>query len=96
MSSKSLPVRFDFNKDTQSVLIKAQSPDVGTAQELLNCQVEGENMEIAFNFSYLGDGLSSFNSESIVFEAQNPLRPGVFQNDSDGNFRYMVMPVRVM
>ena len=41
------------------------------------------------------DGLVNIDSEEVVFEANNPLKPGVLKAISDDNFFYLSMPVKL-
>ncbi len=54
-----LSVKLDLNMASQTVQLSAASQDVGSAQETLPCEIEGEDVEIAFNYAYVLEGLSS-------------------------------------
>ncbi len=58
-------------------------------------QVEGESCEIAFNSSYVGEGLNSTPSESVALELQGSMKPGIFKDTGSGDYLYLVMPVRL-
>ena len=95
LGSTSSPVRFDLNNASQTVQISAASQDVGSAQETLACQGEGENVEIAFNYAYVLDGLGSVNTDDVFLEVQSGMKPGIFKAGEGENFLYLVMPVRI-
>ena len=69
--------------------------DVGSAQETLSCEGEGEDVEIAFNYAYVLDGLSSVSTDNVFLEVQSSMKPGIFKADEGENFLYLVMPVRI-
>ena len=94
LGSSVSPVKFDINVASQTVQLSAASQDVGSAQETLPCEVEGEDIEIAFNFNYVLDGLSSVNSEKVFLETVSGLKPGIFRAEEE-NYLYLVMPVRI-
>lgn len=94
LGSSVSPVKFDINVASQTVQLSAASQDVGSAQETLPCEVEGEDIEIAFNFNYVLDGLSSINSEKVFLETVSGLKPGIFRTEEE-NYLYLVMPVRI-
>jgi DNA polymerase-3 subunit beta len=52
-------------------------------------------MVIAFNTRYLTDGVAAMQSESLVLETINPLKPGLLTAADDDSFRYLLMPVRL-
>lgn len=95
LGQSSSPVKFDLNIDSQTTLLSAVAQDVGSAQETLTCEGEGEDVEIAFNSAYVLEGLSSVETDQVFLEVQSPLKPGIFRADKEENFLYLVMPVRI-
>lgn len=65
--------------ESQTVQLSAAAQDVGSAQETLACQGEGENVEIAFNYAYVLDGLGSVNTDDVFLEVQSGMKPGIFK-----------------
>lgn len=95
LSNKTAPVRFDVNKASQTVQISTASQDVGEAHETLGAKIQGEDEEIAFNFGYVIDGLSSIETESVQLELQGSMKPGILRATEQENFLYLIMPVRL-
>lgn len=95
LGQTSSPVRFDINMASRTVQLSAVAQDVGSAQETLSCSGEGEDVEIAFNYAYVLDGLSSVNTDNVFLEVQSSMKPGIFKADEGENFLYLVMPVRI-
>ncbi len=95
LGSSTSPVKLDLNVASQTVQISAASQDVGSAQETLPCEIEGEDVEIAFNYSYVLEGLSSVAGDKVYLEVQSSLKPGIFRAVAPENYLYLVMPVRV-
>ena len=88
-------MRFDLNAASQTTQLTAASQDVGSAQEILACTIEGEDVEIAFNYAYVLDGLGSIATDEVYLEVQSSLKPGIFRALEPENFLYLVMPVRI-
>lgn len=95
LDSVSSPIRFDFNIETQTIQLSSTAQDVGSVQETLPCELEGEDTEIAFNFSYVLDGLASSSTDFIAIEIQNSMKPGILKNTEGEDFLYLIMPVRL-
>lgn len=95
LGSSTSPVRFDLNGASQTIQISAASQDVGSAQETLACEVEGEDVEIAFNYSYVLEGLAAVSGDEVYLEAQSSVKPGIFRALPPENYLYLVMPVRI-
>lgn len=94
------------NKTTHQVRLKINGSELhisaedldfsNEAHERLNCQFEGEDMEIGFNAKFLVEMLSNLSCEEVVLEMSSPNRaglllPAVKQDDED--VLMLVMPV---
>lgn len=95
ISSLSSPVKFDINEAAGNTVINTVSQDVGSAEVVLSCEVEGESTQIAFNHQYVLDGLASVSSRQVYLETQSSLKPGIFKSAGEEKFLYLVMPVRI-
>lgn len=95
LGSVASPVRFDIDMASKTAQLSSTAQDVGSAQETLACEGEGENAEIAFNYAYVLDGLAAVTTERVFLEVQSSLKPGIFKADEPENFLYLVMPVRI-
>lgn len=89
------PIKISANVDSQTLQLSAVAQDVGSAMETIPAEITGNDVEIAFNSSYVIEGLNSTKSETIALEIQNSMKPGIFKNDKDFNYTYLVMPVRL-
>jgi len=87
-------VRMSVNVDTQTIQLTT-TQDVGSTQEIVKAQIEGEDVEIGFNSHYVSEGLASMDSPEVSFEIQGALKPGIFKSVGDENYLYLVMPVRL-
>ena len=96
LGSSDAPVRFDLNAASQTVQLSAAAQDVGSAQETIGCEIEGEDTEIAFNYSFVLSGLAAVATEKTYLEVQSSLKPGIFRADEPENYLYLVMPVRIV
>ena len=95
LGSSDAPVKLDLNVASQTVQLSAATQDVGSAQEMLSCEIEGEDAEIAFNYSFVLAGLSSVEGNEVYLEVQSSLKPGIFRSVGAESYLYLVMPVRI-
>jgi len=64
--------------EPNQLIISAQDIDFSiSAYEKLNCQYDGEEMEIGFKSVFLTEILMNINSQSVVFELSDPSRAGL-------------------
>jgi DNA polymerase-3 subunit beta len=78
---------------TGKITLSATQSDLGKNQSNINCKVEGDDIKIAFSAKLLSDVLNHIDTEDIVFECSEAVRPGVFKIKKDENFVHLVMPM---
>lgn len=75
--------------------LSVTSQEVGEASESVDGDFTGENMVIAFNPTYLIDGIEAVADDEVYLETAEPSRPATIRAASGDDFRYLLMPVRV-
>ena len=95
MAQHNTPLRLSVHSEDQTLSLSATTQDVGDASEDLMAKVEGPDVEIAFNHTFLMDGLTSITSEETLIEIVSPLKPGVFRPVEGEEYLYLLMPVRL-
>jgi DNA polymerase-3 subunit beta len=108
VADRGAQVRMEFSSDT--LRLSAGADDVGRAEEDVPVEFAGEPLTIAFNPTYLTDGLGSLHSDRVSFGFTTPSRPAVLrpagaddaQPTDSGPFPavstdyvYLLMPVRL-
>lgn len=88
-----IPVRLNLHEGGVELSVVRQ--DVGEETEHVEGQYSGEEMTIAFNTRYLTDGIGAVDTEDVVLEVMDPLKPGLLHGTADQEFRYLLMPVRL-
>lgn len=95
MAHDYMQIKMVISPDSQSIEISSNSADIGRVKEMVDAQVEGEELVIGFNYQYIMDGLTSIDSDEVIFEANAPLKPGVIKSVGEDSFFYLSMPVRL-
>lgn len=96
VAERNTPVRLTFGGG--EVGLRAGAGDEAQAQESVECSIEGDDIEIAFNPAYLLDGLSAIGAASAQFAFTQSTRPAVITAAGDSatdDYRYLLMPVRL-
>ncbi len=78
-----------------SVVLKSNNPDLGSGEEEIPCEYEGDKLTIGFNGIYLFDACSSFDSEKIKLELSDANSPGVITDPENQNVKAVIMPMRI-
>ena len=87
------PVRLAMRQG--GVDLSVQSQDVGDAAESVDGDYSGEDLVIAFNPSYLIDGVEAVAGDEVIVETADASRAATVRGAEDDAFRYLLMPVRV-
>jgi DNA polymerase-3 subunit beta len=97
VASRTSPIRLSFSAD--GVGLEAGGVDEAEAQESIPGEFEGEPLTIAFNATYLLDGLGSLDSDEAQLAFTGPTKPAVLTGksgaDGGSDHRYLLMPVRL-
>lgn len=79
----------------KTVEIRTQSIDTGDIEDNVDADYQGEELTIAFNPSFLIDGIEAVIGDEVVLEMSDAVRPAMVHGVEDVRFRYLLMPVRV-
>lgn len=85
------PLRITFSED--GIDIRCQTP-LGRVSDQLEAEVEGEKVEIGFNYRYLLDALRNSGCDRVVLELSGPLSPVKILPAEGDDFLFLVLPVR--
>lgn len=82
--------------ENNEMTITSSSPDVGTGREVISCETEGEQLNVAFNSRYILDILKNLDAEEAVFSMNTSLSPVCVTAEEEADYIYIVTPVRVV
>lgn len=92
MAERHTPVRLSFTQD--GVLVEAGNADVGRAAELVDCKLDGDDIQIAFQPVYLLDGIQAVGGTAKL-EMESSTKPAMITGTGDAGLRYLVVPIRL-
>lgn len=106
VADRGAQVRMEFSPG--SLRLSAGADGVGLAEEDLEVDFAGDPLTIAFNPTYLTDGLGSLHSDRVTFGFTTPSKPAVLRPAAeespaglgpfpalDTDYVYLLMPVRL-
>ncbi len=85
-----------FNINGNVMTLTSSNPASGTGREIVNCESEGDNLNVAFNSQYVMDILKNMESEEVIFSLNTSLSPVCVKALGDDSYTYIVTPVRVV
>jgi DNA polymerase-3 subunit beta len=83
----------DIDSKEDKISLSATQADLGKNESHFPCKVEGEDLKIAFSSRLLTDILNHVDSDELIFECSEAVRPGVFKIKDDDSFIHLVMPM---
>ncbi|MBF0807365.1 DNA polymerase III subunit beta [Rothia nasimurium] len=100
VAERNTPVRLAFSQG--QVTLDAGTGEDAQATEVLQAHLHGEDITVAFNPSYLSEGLHTFAANKFVrFSFTDPRKPVVlseqddWQAEDEKNYHYLLMPIRL-
>jgi len=84
-----------FSAEPETVVITAESPDVGTAHEEVTATLEGEPISLAFNAQYLLDFLNVVTADEVEIKVSGETNPVLMQPLGESDHQYVLMPMQV-
>lgn len=93
-SGKINEVKILVNQEGKNLEISAKDPNIGESQSSIPAKIEGEQMEVSFNYKFLIDGLANIKSSEIIFEMSKEDGPCVLKPVGDASYIYVVMPIK--
>ncbi|HLA67690.1 MAG TPA: DNA polymerase III subunit beta [Acidimicrobiia bacterium] len=88
-----IPIRMTLQKGGIDLSVTRQ--DVGGETEHVDAEYSGEEMTIAFNSRYLNDGVGAIDTDGVILDIMDPLKPGVLRGVGNDDYLYLLMPVRL-
>jgi DNA polymerase-3 subunit beta len=93
VAERNTALRLSFSRD--QVLVQAGGGDIGRGAEVLDADLDGEDIQIAFQSQWLLDGLAGVETERVRVNMDSPTRPALITGEGDdSDFRYLVMSLR--
>lgn len=86
-------IKLDIKGDT---IIITSNSQLGKVREEVSVELQGDDIEIAFNSRYLIDVLKNLEDETIYMEMTSSVSPCVIRSEQSNNYKYLVLPVRII
>ena len=80
---------------TGAVVLSATTNEVGDSKAEMPADVEGSEIQIAFNARYVLDALGVIGEDQVELLFDGPLSPGLIRPPGKEHYLYVIMPVRV-
>jgi DNA polymerase-3 subunit beta len=90
--NKKSPVKLEIKDD--SVVITSNT-EMGKSYDEISCDVDGSQLDIAFNPRYLIEALRAVDDERIVLKLTTALSPCIIRGVDKDEYKYLILPLRL-
>ncbi len=84
-----------FSLSTNKLSIQAHNPEKEEAEEEIEIQYTGDDIEIGFNVNYLLEALAAIEDENVQISMVDSSSSCLLQQPKNGNCKYVIMPMRL-
>jgi DNA polymerase-3 subunit beta len=89
-------IKLTINPTQKKITIEAQDPSLGKSQNTIPIKtIKGTTLEISFNYRFILDALNSIRGEEVIIGLNKENNPGLFKDDKDNSFVYVLMPIKI-
>ena len=84
-----------IKNDDKNLEILSQDLELGENSSILEAKIDGEPVEISFNYKFILDGVSRVKTKNVILELQGASGAGVIKAEEGTDYIYVVMPIKI-
>ncbi len=93
-SGKVNEVKISVDAEKKEVEIFAKNADIGENKSVVPAKIEGDSIQVSFNYKFLVDGLLNIKSSEVIFNISKEEGPCILRPVGDISYLYVVMPIK--
>lgn len=93
-SGKSSEIKLISEQKKELLGIFSENVDIGESKSFVSAQVQGEETNTSFNYRFLSEGLSQIKTKEVIFELNGQEGPGLIRPQNEGDYIYVIMPIK--
>ena len=84
-----------IKNDDKNLEILSQDLELGENSSILEAKIDGEPVEISFNYKFILDWVSRVKTKNVILELQVASGAGVIKAEEGTYYIYVVMPIKI-
>jgi DNA polymerase-3 subunit beta len=76
------------------MILNSTNPDVGEANDEIDVQYKGKEVEFAYNVNFLIDAIDVIDAKEIVFEIGGAKKPALVKSSTGSDYYCIIMPLK--
>lgn len=96
-ASRNNEINLIFSPKKNEIEIRCENPEIGSYQAKIKGEIEGEKIEIFFNYRFLLDGILNIKDPEIFLgcsKEKDEYGPALLKGVKDKSYLYVVMPIQ--
>jgi len=94
-SSRINDLKLKIDPEDDKLKLEAEESGLGQGRSELKGKIEGEPLEISFNYRYLLDGLNNISSNEVFMGFNDDNSPSLIKSPEDSSYLYILMPIKI-
>jgi DNA polymerase-3 subunit beta len=86
--------RIYLESQSDNLVIRSSEGEIGAAREEIECEYQGPELVLAFNYEYLLDPLREMSTDQVVLEFTDTGKALSLKPEPEGDFFHIVMPMQ--
>ncbi len=86
-------VKFVFGDN--KLILKAETPNSGNSEDVIDCNYQGEDLSIAFNYKYVLDSIKTMDAKQVKIGLNGSLSATLFKPESEEEYICLIMPIQI-
>ena len=78
----------------KEIILCSGSAEAGTHESTLKGEIEGEEVTVACNWRFLGEGLEQMRGERVEFKMNGEDGPALLRSPEQEGYLYIIMPIK--
>jgi DNA polymerase-3 subunit beta len=92
---KSNEIKLKIDCQKKLVEFLSENPELGSYKSQMKTEIKGKNLDIAFNYRFLAEGISQIETKEVIFSLTDEEGPAVLKPFKAEDFFYVLMPIKL-
>lgn len=92
-SDKFNQINLSLDTNSKIFVMKAKNTQKGENISKIEASINGESIEMNFNYRYFNESFQSINSDSVALQFNEENKPVIVKGVGDSSFLYLIMPM---
>lgn len=93
-AGKTQEVRLSVDPQKKEIVFFSENTEAGTHRSVLRAEISGEQVEVAFNWRFVSEGLAQIKEDGVEFGLNGEDGAALLRPRGEASYLYVVMPIK--